>query len=336
MIEFHDAERETWDTVFQQFDEANFLQSWEWGDMQTLLGNRVIRRVVSANNAPVGLLQATVKNARRGRYLELPSGPLIDWRQPDLVDELFVELTDIARKERCVFVRLRPQLPDETSYRQLFAQHGLGLSPMHLIADHTSIVDITSNDNTLLKNMRQQTRYEVRRADKRGVTVRIDTSAEITDTFHTIQVKTAQRQGFIPPSSSYLRSCMQALGDHARIYRADKDGQLLNLGLVIMYGHEAAYFEAASTPEARREPGAYAIIWQAMRDAREAGLTRFNLWGTAPADQPDHRFGGVTTFKRGFGGEDVNYLPAHDLVINRMRYRFNWLIETVRKKRRKL
>ncbi|HRQ86733.1 MAG TPA: methicillin resistance protein, partial [Candidatus Saccharibacteria bacterium] len=61
-----------------------------------------------------------------------------------------------------------------------------------------------------------------------------------------------------------------------------------------------------------------------------------NFWGIAYNDDPGHRYAGVTTFKRGFGGEDVTYIAAHDFILHSFRYKFNWLIETIRRKKRKL
>ena len=133
-----------------------------------------------------------------------------------------------------------------------------------------------------------------------------------------------------------MQSLGQSFGDNLRLYRAKKDGKLLNLALVIGWGEEADYFEAASTPAARQEPGAYGIVWQAIKDAKKAGYGRFNFWGIAYSDNSNHRYAGVTTFKRGFGGEDVEYLPAHDMIISRWRYLINWTIETFRRKKRGL
>lgn len=336
MIRFVEGSRELWDEIIQHFDNVSFPQSWQWGDVQRELGHTPHRFVVYDDDQPVGLVVAIEKNAKRGRFLEVPSGPLIDWSNEAIVRATMDHLKSLAQTRRCVLVRLRPQLRDNPEYRQLLAKLGLVQSPMHLMADHTSIVDIRPDPDELLTRMRQQTRYEIRRAPKRSVVVSVDNSDAMIDTFHELQVETAQRQGFIPPHAKHLAACMHQLTDHVYIYRADKDGQLLNLALVIEYGEEAVYFEAASTPESRREPGAYAVIWQAMCDARERSMTSFNLWGTAPPDQPEHRFAGVTTFKRGFGGEDVAFVPAHDIVVSPLRYRLNQLIETARRKRRKL
>ena len=99
---------------------------------------------------------------------------------------------------------------------------------------------------------------------------------------------------------------------------------------------EAIYHEAASTPEGRKLPGAYALTWQVMQDAKKLGIKRYNLFGIAPPNSPHHRFAGVTTFKTGFGGEQIAYLPAHDIVVKPMHYKLVATIEKARKKKRHL
>ena len=51
-----------------------------------------------------------IRDAKRGRYLEIPCGPLIDWQDQKLVKEVFAKIRALAEKENCVFVRMRPQL----------------------------------------------------------------------------------------------------------------------------------------------------------------------------------------------------------------------------------
>lgn len=336
MIEFTTTTKEQWRTIFDQFPEANFLQSWGWGDVQSELGHTVIRLAIFENRKPAGLISGIVRNAKRGRYLEIPGGPLIDWSNQQLARQTTDKIQELGRDHRCVFVRFRPQQPDSGNHREQLAKLGAVLSPMHLAADHTSVINITKSPEELLKNMRQQTRYEVRRADKQDITVSWSRDDDAIALFHKTQAETAARQGFIPPSAPFLQACMNGMGKSARLYKAEKDGRLLNLGLVFFYGNEAVYYEAASTPEARKLPGAYAVIWRAIQDAQALDIARFNLWGIAPPDRPNHRFTGVTTFKRGFGGEDVSFVPAHDFVLSKPRYSINKMIEEFRKKKRGL
>jgi lipid II:glycine glycyltransferase (peptidoglycan interpeptide bridge formation enzyme) len=101
---------------------------------------------------------------------------------------------------------------------------------------------------------------------------------------------------------------------------------------VIFYGKEAVYHYGASTDEGRHYPGAYLIQWEAIKEAKKRGMTRYNFWGVAPENNANHRFSGLSLFKRGFGGEDFEYLHAQDLIINYPRYLVNYLVEFLRKK----
>jgi lipid II:glycine glycyltransferase (peptidoglycan interpeptide bridge formation enzyme) len=237
------------------------------------------------------------------------------------------------------------------------ADLGLKKSPMHLAAEHTVMIDLSRSEDELLAAMRRQTRYEVRRAGKLGITVERGDSEELFREFHEVQLETAKRQGFVPPSLRVLLAEREAFLGTIWIYIARtgtsgeeendsksarsktpnyREGEAIAYGLIIHDGNEGDYYEAASTDLNRKMPGAYALLWQVMKDLKAEGYERFNLWGIAPAGQPNHRYAGVTTFKTGFGGEVVEYVPAHDLVISKVRYMADFAFETLRKKRRHL
>ena len=170
-----------------------------------------------------------------------------------------------------------------------------------------------------------------------GIKVDHSNTEEIFREFHQVQVKTARRQGFVPPSLEVLLAEREAFGDNTQIYVArTAEGEPIAYGLIIKDGLEGDYYEAASTDLNRKMPGAHALLWQAMRDLKAEGYERFNLWGIAPAGQPEHRYAGVTTFKTGFGGRVVEYVPAHDLVISHVGYLKDLVVEKARKKRRHL
>ena len=322
-----------WQEVIKKFPEANILQSPAYGKMNELLGAKVIEEDFGGK----GRALMIVRDAKRGRYLEIPCGPLLDYKDKKTVKAAFEKIAEIAKREKCVFVRVRPQLLNTPENLQLLTDLGLKKSPMHLAAEHTVIIDLTKPEDELLANMRRQTRYEVRRAAKQGITVEKSQSEEIFKEFRKVQAATAKRQGFVPPNLKTLMAEREAFGDNIAIYVAKtNDGKPIAYGMIIKDGKEGDYYEAASTELNRKMPGAYALLWQAMKDLKAEGYERFNLWGIAPAGQPNHRYAGVTTFKTGFGGEVVEYVPAHDMVISKAKYLKNWVVETARKKRRHL
>ena len=325
-----------WEEVIKKFPEANFLQSPSYGKMHELLGEKVITESYGKNGKE-GYALMIVKNAKRGRYLEISCGPLLDWQNKRLVDEVLNKIKQLAIKERCVFVRIRPQLLASQQTTGILRKNGLRVSPMHLAAEHTVIIDLTKAEEELLSNMRRQTRYEIRQAIKLNIKITKGNSEPLFREFHQVQVKTARRQNFVPPNLKTLLAEREAFKNNAEIYVAKTpDGQPIAYGLIIKDGLEGDYYEAASTELNRKLPGAYALLWQAMCDLKTEGYQRFNLWGIAPAGQPNHRYAGVTTFKTGFGGEIVEYVLAHDLVISRIKYLKNLAVEIARKRRRHL
>ncbi|MBR3229175.1 peptidoglycan bridge formation glycyltransferase FemA/FemB family protein [Candidatus Saccharibacteria bacterium] len=321
----------SWQEIVKKYPEANFLQSPSYAKMNEALGSKTITEDFDGS----GHALMIVRDAKRGRYLEIPCGPLINWQDKTLIKKVFQKITKIAEQEKCVFVRLRPQLSATKENLKLLENLGLKKSPMHLAAEHTVMIDLQKTEDELLANMRRQTRYEVRRATKQNIKVEKSNSEEIFKEFHKVQVATAKRQGFIPPDLKTLLAERENLDSVIYIAKTS-EGQPIAYGLIIKDGKEGDYYEAASTDLNRKIPGAYALLWQAIKDLKKEGYERFNLWGIAPAGQPNHRYAGVTTFKTGFGGEIIEYVPAHDLIISKVKYLKNLAVETLRKKKRHL
>ena len=321
-----------WSEVVKNHPEANFLQSPAWGKMNELVGHKVL--LLQEDDV---WCQMIVKNAKRGRYLEIPGGPLLDWQDCAKVQKTFNRIQAIAKQEHCVFVRIRPQLRYSEENMRILESNGARIAPMHLHAEHTVMLDLTKSSEELMADMRRQTRYEVRRAGKLGLKVTWGNDEALFREFQSVQAETAMRQHFVPPDLKTLLAEREAFGANARLYVAKTaEDEPVAYGLILIDGNEAEYFEAASTELNRKMPGSYALLWQAMQDLQELKLKRFNLWGIAPAGQKNHRYAGVTTFKTGFGGEIVEFVSAHDIVIKHGRYLLDLLVENIRKKRRKL
>lgn len=332
---------ESWSNILKHFPESNFLQSPLWAEMNRRIGHKLVVRTFEDKALYLGI----VKDAKRGRFLEIPGGPLVDWNDKRLVREVFGSIVEEGKKEKCVFVRFRPQLFATDENKKLISSLASNLkidlrpAPMHLHAQNTVILNLKDvSEEELLMCMRRQTRYEVRRSEKLELSVTEDSSEEMFKEFHSVQSETAKRQGFIPPSERELLAERAAFSpDNLKLYKVStKEGEAVAYGLILIYGKEAEYFEAASTDLNRKLPGAYALLWRAMRDLKAEGIERFNLWGIAPPGVENHRYSGVTTFKTGFGGENTDFIPAQDIVLNKLRYKLDELVETARKKKRNL
>lgn len=327
-----------WENFLNENPEANFLQSWYWGEFYKSINHQIYRRVFYHGQKLAGVMLLVLETARRGRYLTVPGGPIIDWSNQEVVQFFLDEIKKIAQTERCVFVRVRPQLIQTSEVIKTFRQLGFRDAPMHLHAELTSQLDITKPEEELLQNMRKTTRYEIKKALNLGIKVISSEDDSLLKQFYNLQVETAKRQKFVPFGFDYLSRQFKLFNQVNKVllYSAFLEKQLLAQAMVIFYGREAVYHYGASTEQGRKYPGAYLIQWEAIKEAKKRGLSRYNFWGVAPEGETSHRFHGVSVFKRGFGGQDVQYLPAQDLVINKIKYLVNLTVENVRKKRRGL
>lgn len=336
------SQESVWEEFVQNRPEANFLQSWTWGEFQTALHKKVwhIALVSQLDNAIVGCALVVKEVAKRGTYFTIAGGPLLDWQDANAGDQfstLMTEIKSLAHAEGAGFIRLRPQALDTAEMRQLMQRSGLVESPMHVTADLTIRLDITQTPDEILAQMRKSTRYEIRRCEKLGITVRMSEDADEIRQFYDHQLELAQKHGFVPFGYDFLYEQFRAFvaKKQVALFHSYQDGQLLASAFIIFYNREAVYHYGISTPENQKLPGSYACQWAAILEAQNRGCTHYNFWGIAPADQPQHRFAGVTLFKQGFGGAETAYVPAFDLPISIM-YWPTRMFELARKKARKL
>lgn len=330
--------RKDWENFVLSKNEANFLQSWSWGEFHRALNKEIFRTGFYENSKLLGAMLSIVEPAKRGTYLTVPGGPIIDWQNKDLINAFAKQIKHIATENNCVFVRVRPQLKENDFSKNLFKNLGFIKAPMHLHAELTSQLDITKSEEELMTQMRKTTRYEVKKAIKENVKIKTSTDEKEIKKFYDVQIETARRQKFVPFSYKFLYEQFKVFREsgNAFLYKAELENKLLAQAFIIFYGKEAVYHYGASTDEGRRYPGAYLIQWEAIKEAKRRGMTRYNFWGVAPENKQNHRFSGLSLFKRGFGGEDFQYLPAKDLIINKPKYVINYVIEFLRNRLRGL
>ena len=332
------TDKKTWEEFLSLQQEANFLQSWYWGEFHKNLGKQVFYNGFFSGEKLVGVALCIVEPARRGKYMTIPGGPIIDWENKRLISAVFAEIKKIARENNCVFVRVRPQLVDSDISRKIFKKLGFIDAPMYMHAELTSQLDVTKSEEEIMAAMRKTTRYEIRKAEKIGVKISTSTDEKLIRHFYDLQLETARRQKFVPFSYKYFFEQFKVFfaSNKALLYTATFEKKILAQAFIIFYNAEAVYHYAVSTEEGRQYPGAYLLQWEVIKEAKKRGMKRYNFWGVAPVESKDHRFAGISIFKRGFGGEDVQYLHAQDLIINFPRYTINYIVEQVRKVARRV
>lgn len=349
----YEVSRKQWECSLHTFAEANFLQSWEWGEFQEALGKNVFRFLVLQSQTKleinknsqldpnsqkvVGVVQLVKEEAKRGVYLTIAGGPIFDWDNLDLFTMVFAEIKKLGISQKVDFIRFRPQVLTSPKRIQQVTNIGAITAQMHLTADLTLQLDLTKTEAELLAEMRKNHRSAIKKSFKLGITVSTTKDPKSVRAFFEQQLDLAQRQGFVPFSYDFLHEQFTAFvkSDSVLLFHAYDADELLASAFVIFYNGEAVYHYGISTDANRKLPGSYACQWAAILEAKKRGMRKYNFWGIAPQEAKEHRFSGVTLFKRGFGGLEVEYLHAHDIPLSK-KYWLTAAFEFIRKKFRRL
>lgn len=335
MIEVKDAtSKKTWDGFVAKREEANFLQSWDFYEFHLARGKKVVRRLFLKDGKIVGVYAGVVETAKRGRYLAIAGGPLLDYKDKTLVKAVFSDIRKMGEQENCVFVRVRPQLELSEKSLKMMRELGLKKAPMYLSVEYAGILDLHKSEDEILAGASQGFRRKLRKAKKNEIEITAETSDEAINNFCKLEKKHAERQKYVAFSSDFLKKQFAAFreGNEILIYTAKKDGEILAQNFMIFYGPEASYHYGVSSELGTKYSAAPLMHLKAMEEARKRGCIRYNLWGIVGLDEKSHRFYGVSEFKRSFGCEELKYTPAHDLILKPLAYQKTKIVETVRKK----
>ncbi len=73
------VEKNEWETFLSSHNEVNFLHSWYWGEFYENLNQKIQRTGFYKNGKLSGAMLSIVEKAKRGQYLIVPGGPIINW-----------------------------------------------------------------------------------------------------------------------------------------------------------------------------------------------------------------------------------------------------------------
>jgi lipid II:glycine glycyltransferase (peptidoglycan interpeptide bridge formation enzyme) len=330
-------DKRVWERFVLSKNPQSFLQSWNWGETNKLMGNKVLRLGFYYGKVLVGVCLLIKQEAKRGSHFLIPGGPLMNWKDKKLINLFVKEIKKIGKSEGVWFIRARPELLNTGENDQLFKKLGFVSAPMHLHAENTWVLNLKKTQNELLANMRKNTRYSVRKSLEKGIElIESDNFADVK-ILASLQEETVRRHKFTGFPAKFFKAQLEAFGvdDQAKLFLCKKDNQILVAAIIIFYGDIAYYHHSASNEKARALLASYYLQWRVIQEAKKRGCKEYNFWGVAPTDNPRHRFYGVTVFKKGFGGRQIDWLHAQDLPIS-LFYPITYLFERGRKAVRRL
>lgn len=306
---------------------AHPLQSWEWGEFRKKLEQKVYRIGHFEKGKMIKAYQFFIHTLPKISWTVgyFPKGPAPD-------KKMIETLKKIGQENKAIFIKIEPNIVQSLK--------NLGLIPGRpLFTKYTSVIDLTKNEEELLKRMHPKTRYNIRVAQRHGVEVEEDNSKKAFETFLNLLFETTERQGFYAHDRNFHRLEWQILqpAGISHLLTAKYQGKILSAFILFVFNKVLYYPYGASSREDKRVMAPTLLMWEAIKFGKKMGCQSFDLWGEiAPEAKPSDPWYGWHRFKQGFGPEIVEFRGTYDLVLSPVAYRVYQVVDFVRWKVLKL
>ena len=312
--------REDWDGFVAAQDPGSYLQLAPWAAVKAVNDWSAERVAVDEPGGGVAIgAQVLLRRPRPlpWAFAYAPRGPVaIDWTADRLAAFAEVLRTELPeRAGRVSHVRIDPEVeydgphdPDGALRRALRAADFRPAPPIQPNA--TRIIDLRADEETLWGDLRKKWRQYVNKARTAGIVV-VDADGDRLGEFYRIYRETADRAGFLIRTEGAYRDVWDAFqpqGLARLLFAQTAAGDPLATLLIVRSGSRVVEPYGGMTQEGGDSRANYLLKWEAIRSSREQGATSYDLWGLAT--------GGIAHFKTGFGGREVRYIGAWDLVLD--------------------
>lgn len=330
-------EETQYDAFVADHPYTSFFQTRAWGDFQNHVpGRKNLGTFGIFKNEKLAGTALIIRHALPfgWSWLYTPRGPLLDWHDEKAVKVFADFMRTLARKEKALFWRVDPFVTVADQNASIVERNlkliGARSAHASFQPEYTRMVDLTIPEEEILKQMKQKGRYNIRLAAKKGVIVEETKDATV---FATLMQETATRDGFSAHTEKIYQDLLKDLSKtpKAHLFVAFSAVKIpLAAAIVIIHGTQATYLYGASSNQSRELMAPYLLHWEIMRFARQKGCTKYDFFGVAPENEPDHSWRGVTEFKEKFGGGAVRYIAAREVIYGFLRYCLFAVIKKVR------
>ena len=308
-----------WDDAAVRSPVGHVLQSAAWAKVREAQGWRA---EFHQFGAPLPVALVLWRSLPAGQSLAyVPRGPIAADRVQ--LTGALEKLAALARERRAVFLKVDPEIDADFEAGALRAA-GFSRAPDIQPVIATLELDLAPEEDALFAALEKDTRWSVRQADKRGVSIRAAKGDDDLRALYDLYAETGQRAGFITRTWDYYRRMWGTLVDegHAKVRLAEKDGKPVAGALTWRCGEREVYQSAATNDAGRSAYAAYGLLWRCIIEARNGGARRFDFGGI-PVDvtRKDDPMYGPYQFKKGFGGTPRRFVGAHDAIPNEVVYR---------------
>jgi lipid II:glycine glycyltransferase (peptidoglycan interpeptide bridge formation enzyme) len=298
------------------------MQTWEWGEARSQMGVRVEKMVVNDS-----IFQMTIHSVP---YTSYSIGYLPRSVVPTATT--LRQLYQFGKKNKLIFIKLEPYV-DYAAHIDTSIDGAKVIPSAHpLFPEWTQTLDLTPPEDLLMKNLKSKTRYNIRLAEKKGVTISEMNTDEGFAIFSQLYFETCRRQHYHGHTPEYHRVLWNALkSSQAKILIAFYNKQPLAAYELLHFKNTLYYIYGGSSVENKQVMAPNLLMWESIKLGKRLGATTFDMWGSLePGYAETHPWAGFTRFKEGYNTQFTHLMQSHDLVIDNTLYALYGIVHSVR------
>jgi lipid II:glycine glycyltransferase (peptidoglycan interpeptide bridge formation enzyme) len=292
----------------------HIVQSPEWGEFKTVYGTPAVH---------VGDIQYTKHHIPFTKNF-FGYCPKVD---PTKIE--FAELRKSLEENECASINfdvpnVLKNTPEESVALDIFSKNNCVLSPRDQFAKSNVLMDLTATEEELLGAAHYKHRYNIKYAEKNGVTVKVAQTQRDFDTFWELFETTSKRQKYYIRPKNYYQKIWDMFGPKGMCYILTSEYKDTPLASWMLFKYEDVlyYPYGGSSEQYKNMHGSTYLGWRVIMFGKESGCKTFDMWGAGKdiTDQSDPWWG-FTNFKLKYGGKYVTYIDSYDYVVDQTIYK---------------
>jgi lipid II:glycine glycyltransferase (peptidoglycan interpeptide bridge formation enzyme) len=335
--------------ITQHKQQTHYMQTWCWSQAKARTGWKpfpfiwedeggkpVAAAMVFRHAIPIPGLSGKLC------ILYVPRGPLMDWENAILRQQVLADLETYARKQGAIYLKIDPdvavgtgvpgepdavELPVGQEVEAELKKRRWFFSKEQVETRNTMLVDLTGSEEEVMNRMRKNTRQKIRHAQKVGVTVRKGTLDDLpvmwsmfrdTEKRAGLRLRDEGHYQFIWRNfMSVPHDCPTCQPFVENLIAEVECSPVAAITLLICGDQELGLYGMSNGTHHEKMPN-YLIQWESMRLGKSLGCNTYDLYGVPDEFTEESRLWSVYRFKEGFGGTVYRGIGGWDYIPDRI------------------
>lgn len=244
--------------------------------------------------------------------LYIPRGPILysDNISQGQIQEFWDNIQELAQKHNAIFSLFEATADRFNNYDKVFYKY-TEKSIIERLPHQTQILDLTLSEEDLLKNMQSKMRYNIRLAQKKGVTIKTISVNDpefnkYFDIFFDLMLETSQRGKFAVHPKTHYKHLLEHNTTELKVSLiiAEHEEKVLAGNIILDTLDQRIYLHGASSNQYRNLMAPPLLQWHSILEAKKLGKKIYDFWGVSSTKKS---WQGISRFKMQFGGNTISY-----------------------------